>query len=122
MWHHELECGHVESRRRRVPEGKELECRGCEEDEAGSRRIAALPEPEVPESQSHAPETAPEAEPDGLAGQLEWASMAAAVIAAELSVPRDQVEVVVADDGSLAGGRVILSPSDIARLLRRTTS
>lgn len=120
MWHHELECGHVASSRRRAPEGKMLECRECLDELAGARRIASLPDPEETEPLSHAPETAPGAEPDGLASQLEWVSMAAAVIAAELRIPREQVEVVVSDDGSLAGGRVILTPSDVAALLRRT--
>lgn len=120
MWHHELECGHVFSRRKRIPPGSVAGwCEECLDEEAGEDRIRALPDPERPEPQSHAPETAPEAEPDGLSAQLEWASMAAAVIAAELAVPRDQVEVVVGDDGSLAGGRVVLTPSDVARLLSR---
>lgn len=123
MWHHELECGHVFSRKKRIPPGSVAGwCEDCVEDEAGRSRIRELPDAETPETRSHAPETAEMAEPDGLATQLEAVAMAGAVVAMGLRVPREQVEIHVDDDGSVAGGTVILTPSDIERMLRGLTN
>lgn len=119
MWHHKLDCGHVTSARRKIPAGKDLECSECDEEAAGLRRISSLPDPEAAIPQSHALEIASTPEPDDLSRQIEWASMVAAVIAAELRMPRDQVEVVVSDDGSVSGGMIVLTQQDIQGFLKR---
>lgn len=122
MWHHELDCGHVFSRRKRLPAGNVLpRCEECLEEEAGRSMIGQLPEAEAPEPSGHAPEVSEPAQPDRLAGQLQAVSMAAAVIAASIGVPNDQVSIHVDDDGSVAGGTVVLAPSDIEKMLRGLT-
>lgn len=104
-----------------MPPDGVVECEECLEDEEGRRRIGSLPDAESPEADRHAPETSPTAEPDALAGMLELAAMAEAVLAARMGLPRDQVSVHVAEDGSIAGGSVILAPSDIEKMIRDLT-
>jgi len=122
MWHHELSCGHVHSRRRRMPADAVVDCVECLEEAEGREMLERLPAGDEPESAGHAPETAPAPEPDELAGMLEWVAMAAAVLAARMGVPGDQVSIHVGEDGSIAGGTVILTPSDIERMLRELTT
>ncbi len=104
-----------------MPPDAVVECEECLDEEEGRKRIVSLPEPDAPEADRHAPETVQRAEPDELAGMLEMAAMAGAVLAARIGVSRDQVSVHVGDDGSIAGGSVILTPSDIEKMLRDLT-
>ena len=122
MWNHELECGHVVSRKKRVEMGGELPCDACSDEERGRERIVALPDPEALETSSDRPETSPHAEPDELSAQIEWAAMAAAVVASHVGVTSDQVSIHVSDDGSFAGGSVLLTPADISTMIKRLTS
>lgn len=109
VWHHLLECGHVESRRRRWAKPS-MACTVCDQ-------LAALPPPDTPDVTQHLPD--PDGEPvgpDRVAGQLETAARWRAGIAARLGIPPDQVEVGV-EDGAVAGAVVFLTPQQVAAMV-----
>jgi len=121
VWHHKLGCGHVVSRKRFLPEGRALDCTQCDEDKRAQEELDSMPDPEVPIPVSHAPETAPEVEPDQQAAALEWAQLARAVIASGFQIDPEQVQVVAGDEG-IQGGIIMLTPRDVENLLKKLTN
>lgn len=119
MWHHRLSCGHVESRKRREP--AEVDCAQCDDDARSRAELDSMPDPEAPSPDSHAPEVAPEVEPDAHAAALEWSALARAVIASGFGIDPEQVQIVAGDDG-IEGGIVLLTPKDVGNLLNRLTA
>jgi len=121
VWHHKLGCGHVVSRKRRVSDGKELDCTQCDEDERAQEELDALPDPVAPTPMSHAPEMAPEVEPDNEASILAWAQLTRAVIASGLQIDPEQIQIVAGDEG-IQGGMIMLTPRDVESLVKKLTN
>lgn len=118
VWHHKLSCGHVETRKRQVAD--ELDCSQCEEDARAQEELDSMPDPEAPVPDSHAPETAPEVEPDDHAAALEWSQLARAVIASTFRIDPEQIQIVAGDKG-IEGGIIVLTPKDVNNLLNGLT-
>lgn len=119
VWHHRLSCGHVETRKRKAVD--ELDCAQCDEDSLAREQLDSMPDPEAPIPDSHAPETAPNVEPDAHAAALEWAQMARAMIASMFRIDPEQIQIVAGDEG-IEGGIVVLTPKDVNNLLNGLTN
>jgi hypothetical protein len=120
VWHHKMGCGHVVSQKRRLAEGRDLDCTQCDEDVRAQEQLDSMPDPEAPVTDSHAPETAPEVELDDHAAALEWAQMARAVIASTFRIDPEQIQIVAGDKG-IEGGIIVLTPKDVNNLLNGLT-
>lgn len=96
LWHHRLECGHVEVRKRRAP-APQIGCVRCE---AGGQAEAVGPLTPVNDEASFDAEVA----------------VLRARLAGVLGVPPDTVSIQV-DGARVAGALVLLGPRQIADLL-----
>lgn len=100
VWHHRLDCGHVEARKRRAPAG-EIGCLRCE---ARVQMEADTPVTVAPAS--------PEATLDSDVAILR------ARVASALGIPVDSVTVQVQLD-RIAGALIFLEPRQIIEILGR---
>jgi hypothetical protein len=102
LWHHKLECGHIETRKRRRP----AEFIGCVRCEAGDsiRRDVPLPEEDILVNQVASLDTE--------------AAILRAKLAGALRVSPDSVTVQVLGD-RVAGALVFLDPSQVAEVINR---
>jgi hypothetical protein len=102
LWHHELDCGHLESRKRRAP-AAQIGCLRCE---AGTALARAVPLPE----EATLPDSAASLDAD--------AAVVRARLAAALGVPLDAVRV-EQDLRRIVGALVLLDPPLIAEITSR---
>ena len=124
VWHNPLDCGHVLSRKRRLPPGIAVDCPECEEEREARAGIDSMPDPGVtPVLPADGPVLLPRhaaPEVDAVSSALEWAAFSRAAIAHGLGIDPEQVEVVAGDEG-VEGGIVVLGPSDVVRLVEKLT-
>lgn len=116
LWHHDLDCGHVLSHRRRIPDGKQVFCDTCASIKAEVAALEALPplvewvpdpvEPVVTEL---------DAQPSSEAEALELAARYRAALAGSFGLPLEAVEVAVAGSRIL-GARILLDLPALQRL------
>jgi|GEM_PF-6031086 hypothetical protein len=124
VWHNPLDCGHVLSRKRRLPPGIEVDCPECDEDSETRAALEAMPDPSVTpvlaaDNTAILPGYAnPDVDP--VSSALEWAAFSRAAIAHGLGLDPEQVDVVAGDAG-IEGGIVVLGPSDVINLVDKLT-
>ena len=102
LWHHKLECGHVETRKRRRPT-EWVGCVRCEA-ETAIRRDVPLPEEDVIINRAASLETD--------------AAVLRAKLAGAFGLTPDSVTVQISGD-RIAGALVFLDPSQVKEVLNR---
>ena len=124
VWHNPLDCGHVLSRKRRLPPGIEVACSECDEEAQARAALESMPDPGVtPVLPADGPSILPRyaaPEVDPVSSALEWAAFSRAAIAHGLGIDPEQVDIVAGDSG-VEGGIVVLGPSDVYALVERLT-
>ena len=53
IWHQQLDCGHVMSKKRKLKPGVEVDCPECRELEEQRRSFERMPDPEVTDTSRH---------------------------------------------------------------------
>lgn len=122
IWHQQLDCGHIMSKKRKLKPGVEVDCPECRELKEQRRSFERMPDPEVTDTSRHEYIEATVLGPDldSVSAALERAAFSRAAIAHGLGVMVEQVEIVVGDTG-IEGGMIVLGPGDVISLVQKLT-
>lgn len=97
QWHHKLECGHTDSRKRKAP-SSEIGCTSCEVGASLDSTTIAVS--------------------DAFASSSTSASIIRAKMCSALSIPADAINVQFRGD-TLAGALIMLDPKQVLEIIER---